>query len=74
MLLLFHAIFYAQDYAERARRYITINVAINLEKSLTLKKGIGRTVELNKTLPYLFYFKHKLDMLEGWTVQNLKFS
>ena len=70
----FMRLFCAQDSAERARRYITTNVVINLEKGLTVEQGIGRMVELNKTLPYLPCFKHKLDSPDGWTAQNKEFS
>ena len=70
----FMQFFCAQDSAERARRYITTNFLINLEKGLTVEQGIGRIVELNKTLPYLPCFKHKLDSPDGWTAQNKEFS
>ena len=70
----FMRLFCAQDSAERAGRYITTNVVINLEKGLTVEQGIGRMVELNKTLPYLPCFKHKLDSPDGWTAQNKEFS
>ena len=70
----FMRLFCAQDSAERARRCITTNLVINLEKDLTMEQGIGRMVELNKTLPYLPCFKHKIYSPDGWTAQNKKFS
>ena len=66
----FLRLFCAQDSAERARRYITTNVVINLEKGLSVEQGIGRMIELNKTLPYLPCLKHKENSPEGWLAQN----
>ena len=70
----FLRLFCAQDSAERARRYITTNVVINLDKGLTVEQGVGRMIELNKTLPYLPCLNHKENSPEDWPAQNKEFS
>ena len=50
------------------------NMVLNTEKSITIKMGVWRVIEMNDALPYLPCLKHKEGAPHAMTAMNVKYT